>query len=143
MARYKVLKSVAHSFAHSFVSLMNYHRSDYVMCHLLRRARTTGCHELRVDVLGRMAGPMELLSRPVIQSVQSYCRDFGRLVTSSGAALDMISSAQLTVRLRPESKGEKQHDGQGQVTATMRIVDDRGRAYIGRESESYSCDQPR
>jgi hypothetical protein len=24
----------------------------------------------------------------------------------------------------------------------MRIVDDRGRAYIGRESESYSCDHP-
>jgi hypothetical protein len=143
MARYKVLRSVAHSFAHSFVSLMNYGRDDYVMCHLLCRAHETGCHELRVDILARMAGPMEQMSRPVMDSVRSYCRDFGRLATSSGAALDMVSDAQLTVRLQPRSKGASVAHGQGDATATVRIVDDRGRAYVGRVSESYVWDYPR
>jgi hypothetical protein len=39
MARYKVLKSVAHNIGHSFTSLMNYADDDYVMGHILRFAR--------------------------------------------------------------------------------------------------------
>jgi hypothetical protein len=72
VARYKVLKSVAHSFGHSFTSLMNYRDDDYVMGHLLRRARQVGEGTLVVDILGRTAAPAALVTRPVAASLESY-----------------------------------------------------------------------
>jgi hypothetical protein len=143
MARYKVLKSVAHSLAHSFVSVMNYHRDDYVMCHLLRRAEATRRLELRVDVLRELAGPMDLLSRPVLECVRSYCRDFGRLVVSSGSALDMVAEAELSVRCTLGRRGVHQRNGNGHVRATARLVDDRGRIYLARALETYDYIAPR
>jgi len=41
MDRYKVLKSVAHSLGHSFVSRMNYRDNDFVMGHPPTQARQT------------------------------------------------------------------------------------------------------
>ena len=137
MARYKVLKSVAHNFAHSFVSPMNYGRRDHVMCELLKKAHYTGVRRFELDVLRRMAGPVELLSRPILDSVRSYCSDFGGLVTNSGAALDMVSGAWLTIRLTPGTEGKNMPSGVGRVAATMRIVDDRGKGHLGRAEEEY------
>ena len=143
MARYKVLKSVAHSLAHSFVSVMNYHRDDYVMCHLLRRAEATHCLELHVNLLRELAGPMDLLSRPVLESVRGYCRDFGRLVTQSGSALDMVTQAELTVRCTLARRGVHSRNGNGRVRASARLVDDRGRVYMSRALETYDYIAPR
>lgn len=70
MARYKVLKSVTHSMAHSFTSLMNYAEDDYVMGHLLREARETHRATLRVDLLTGVASPSELLSSPIGQAIR-------------------------------------------------------------------------
>lgn len=137
MARYKVLKSVAHNFAHSFVSPMNYGARDYVMCELLRKAHHTGLKRFELDVIRRMAGPLEMLSRPILDSARSYCSDFGRLVTNSGAALDMVSEALLTIRLSPGTEGTDMPSGVGRVSATMRIVDDRGKGHLGRAEEEY------
>ena len=140
MARYKVLKSVAHNFAHSFASVMNYSGNDYAMCHLLRRVRLTGSRRFRFKLLSRDVGPVELLSPPIVKACEAYSRDFGRLVTASGAALDMIDSAELelAVRLnRDVSKAPKSL--RGSVTARMRIRDDRGRIYEGRSTEQYEC----
>ena len=140
MARYKVLKSVAHNFAHSFVSVMNYTGRDYTMCELMRRVKLTKTRVLRIDVLSRTLGPVELLSAPVVRSCESYLRDFGRLVTSSGAALDMVESATIEVRValaKDQAQSAKQF--RGRVTATMRLRDDRGREYVGRATENYTC----
>jgi hypothetical protein len=143
MARYKVLKSVAHSCAHSFASVMNYAGNDYAMCHLTRRAKLTGVRRLRVDLLARSAGPLELLSPPLVDSCDSYCRDFGRLVTASGAAMDMIDAAVLEVTVTigrvVGTKSATAKSLHGRVTARVSIMDDRGKVYLGRSSESYEC----
>ena len=140
MARYKVLKSIAHNFAHSFVSLMNYHRNDYTMCHLARRVKLTGCRELRIDVLERSVGPVELLSPPVLSSVENYCKNFGRLVTTGGAALDMVAEAELKVRIAfGKVIGKASRTLHVRAHGTMTITDDRGRTYVGRVVESYEC----
>ena len=65
MARYKVLKGVAHNIGHSFVSLMNYAVDDYVMGHLLRFARQTRRDTLTIDFVSGEAGPSELLQEPI------------------------------------------------------------------------------
>lgn len=143
MARYKVLKSVVHSLAHSFASVMNYNRDDYVMSHLLRRAEAVSRFELYVDILRERAGPLDLLTRPVLESVHWYCRDFGRLVTNSGAALDMVAEAELRVRVTPGRRATHTRHGNGRVIATARVVDDRGRVYLGRALETYDYHGPR
>ena len=49
--KYKVIKSAAHNFGHSFVSLMNYRGDDYVMSHLARLVVETGRSEVSVDLM--------------------------------------------------------------------------------------------
>ena len=144
MARYKVLKSVAHNFAASFASVMNYAGNEYAMCHLVRRAHLTGSKRFRLDVLARMAGPLELLSAPMVRSCEAYCKDFGRLVTASGSALDMIDSAQVQVNVAlGRVVGGKSKELYGRVTATMRIKDDRGREYVGALNPGlFMCSTP-
>jgi hypothetical protein len=140
LARYKVLKSVAHSFAHSFASVMNYSGNDYAMCHLARRAKLTGLRRFQVDILSRSAGPLELLSPQLVKSCEAYCQDFGRLVTASGAALDMIDAARLeVVVVLGKESGKKTEKLYAQVTARVTIVDDRGKEYRGRAVETYAC----
>jgi len=39
MTSHKLLKSVSHNFGHSFISLMNYVKGDYILGHLLNQAR--------------------------------------------------------------------------------------------------------
>ena len=65
MARYRVLKSVAHNIGHSFTSLMNYEGDDYVMGHLLRFARRTKLETVTINFVTGEAGPPELLSEPL------------------------------------------------------------------------------
>jgi len=64
MAKYKVLKSVAHSVGHSFTSSMNYAGDDYVMGHLLRFARATNQDTLLIDLMTGTAHPAALLQPP-------------------------------------------------------------------------------
>src|SRR4051812_48639047 len=97
MARYKVLKSVAHSVGHSFTSLMNYRDDDYVMGHLLRRAREVGDGTLLVDILSGEAAPQSLLTRPVHEAIESYHAWFPKLVESHRTNRELIASARMTL----------------------------------------------
>lgn len=97
MAKYKVLKSVAHSFGHSFVSLMNYREDDYVMGHLLTQARSTRQPSLIVDILRGTAAPASLLTRPIAASVSSYCAWFPDLVARHRTELQYVRSAGMEV----------------------------------------------
>ena len=70
--KYKVIKSAAHNFGHSFVSLMNYRGDDYVMSHLARLVVETGHTELSVDLLSGRGQPSALLWGPIRASVAVY-----------------------------------------------------------------------
>jgi hypothetical protein len=85
MSRYKVLKSVAHNIGHSFTSLMNYSGDDYVMGHVLRFARKTGCDTLRIDFVNGKASPPELLVDPIADVPARYVNFFG--IWSAGTVL--------------------------------------------------------
>jgi len=87
MARYKVLKSIAHSMGHSFTSLMNYRGDDYVMGHLLRRAREVRENTLLVDLLTGKAAPASLLTPDVQASISSYAEWFPKQVASQKSEL--------------------------------------------------------
>jgi hypothetical protein len=122
---------------------MNYAGNDYAMCHLIRAATVTGTRRFRLDVIQRQLGPVELLTPKLVLACRGYCDKFGRLVTSSGAAMDMIDQAELEVVVRLGKPTTKRHQP-GRVTARMRIRDDRGRLHEASVSESYpECAAPR
>ncbi|HWA41378.1 MAG TPA: hypothetical protein VG712_07200 [Gemmatimonadales bacterium] len=141
MARYKILGSVAHNFAHSFVSVMNYHGRDYTMCHLVRRSKVKAKRRLSIDVLARSAAPVDLLTKDIASAIESYCDGFGRFVTSGGAALDMVAEARIELTIRHgRVVGATDKHLHAFIDAEMTIVDDRGRKYLGTHSEKYVCD---
>jgi len=133
MARYKVLKSVAYSFGHSFTSLMNYRGDDYVMGHLLRRAREVGEGTLRVDLLSGNAGPASLLAPPVADSVTSYIEWFPKLVASHQTSMQFIRSARMSIAFdlairRPVRYAPTFEESP--YTCRVEIEDDRGKPWV-------------
>jgi len=132
MARYKVLKSVAHSVAHSFTSSLNYRDDDYVLGHILRRARETGHRQLRFSLLTNHAEPESLLIPPVRDSIESYRKWFPPLVESHKTSMDVVRSAVITLtfdlqRGRPKP-GQPRFEESPYVIAAE-ITDDRGKVW--------------
>jgi hypothetical protein len=98
MARFKVLKSVAHNIGHSFTSLANYSGDDYVMGHILRFARRTGRDTLTIDFVRGDAGPPELLEEPISQITAWFTHKFWDLVKQHGSDRSLVRNATLMLR---------------------------------------------
>jgi hypothetical protein len=92
VAKYRVLKSVAHNIGHSFASLMNYTGDDYVMGHLLTFARLTGRDTLAIDFVKGEAGPPELLRPPISDIPARYTKMFWDLVQRHGSDRSLVQS---------------------------------------------------
>jgi hypothetical protein len=132
MARYKVLKSVAHSLGHSFTSLMNYRGNDYVMGHLLRRAREVGESRLTVDFFTREATPAALLVPDVRDSLVGYCEWLPKLVESHQTSMAYVKAATMTVTFDLSVTRPVRHAPQFEespYTCRVEIQDDRGKIW--------------
>jgi hypothetical protein len=132
MARYKVLKSVARRFGHSFTSLMNYRGDDYVMGHILRRAREVGDDTLLVDILRGEATPRSLLAKDVAASVSSYCDWFPNLVAAHRTEMKYIRSARMSIRFDLSTRRPLRHSPsfiESPYTCRVDIEDDRGKLW--------------
>ena len=132
MARYKVLKGVAHSFGHSFTSLMNYRGDDYVMGHLLRRAREVGDDTLFVDILRSEASPRSLLVKPVTESVRSYCAWFPKLVAAHRTEIKYVRNARMSLRFDLSTRRPVRHSPsfmESPYTCRVEVEDDRGKVW--------------
>ena len=133
MARYKVLKSVAHNIGHSFTSLMNYADDDYVMGHIQRFARSTGRDALTLDFARREAGPPELLAPPISEVPARYTEWFWDLVQRHGSDRSLVQSATLTLRYDIATKRPLRSAPQfieSPFTCDVRITDIRGKEYV-------------
>lgn len=132
MARYRVLKGVAHNVGYSFVSLMNYAGDDYVMGHILRLGRTTGRDTLTINLMDGTGEPPELLVSPISDVPTWYSKMFWRLVRSHGSDPSLVRSALLVIRYNLSEERRSLTNPQllhspfiGDVT----IVDARGKEY--------------
>ena len=129
MARYKILKSVAHSLAHSFTSTLNWGDADYVMGNLLRRAREIGIGTLTIDLMNTTAQPTELCTPPVQRAVAKYTDWLRHLVGTHGSDMRYVRAATLTVRYdlvvaRPARFAPSELESPYECTSE--ITDDRG-----------------
>jgi hypothetical protein len=132
MSRYKVLKSVAHNIGHSFTSLMNYSGDDYVMGHILRLARKTGCDTFRIDFVSGEAGPPELLVDPISDVPARYANFFWDLVSRHGSDRSLVKVATLTLRFDLTTRRPLFRDPrfiESPYTCNVLIADNRGKDY--------------
>jgi hypothetical protein len=132
MPKHKVLKSVARSVADSFTSTLNWGDDDYVMGNLLEAARSAGQDTLHADLLTGRGNPPELMTPPVAASVRGSARWFPQLVESSGADMDFVTSAHMTIRFDTSIEQPLGRDRtilESPYTCSVKIEDDRGRVY--------------
>jgi hypothetical protein len=142
MAKYRVLRSAAHNYGASFISVMNMISDDYAICEFVRTAKRIGLDELRVNLLTGAAEPPTLVSQAFARSIAGYVDGFGAHIQRSGSALDMISSAELTVTLAwSRAVGRPDADGvlRARLHCAVSIVDDRGVRHDGETSEAWVC----
>ena len=133
MASHKPLKSVSHNFGHSFVSFMNYLNNDYFLGHLLKQARKTNLNRLEVDLINQTSLPVELLTRPVKDSIKYWTKWFPSLVERSGSSITFVKSAKVRIefdlnqsRLDPINNKFVENPYKCEVI----IIDDRDKEYI-------------
>ncbi len=132
MTSHKPLKSVSHNFGHSFISLMNYIHNDYVLGHLLKQARLTNLNKLSVDILAETASPEALLTKPIQDSINYWCKWFPNLVNSSGSKMEFVSKATMTIEFDLTKSRPYPQDNQfteNPFTCEIIITDDRGKEY--------------
>lgn len=132
MPRYKTLGSVAHNFGHSFTSLMNYIDGDYVMGHLLVRAREISEPSLELDLLTGAATPAALCAGKVAPVIAAYVKWFPELLVQQESSLELIKAARLRVnfdlaRERPSDLGARLVSAP--YSARVEIEDNRGKVW--------------
>jgi hypothetical protein len=140
MARYKVLKSVAHNLAHSFASDVSWVDGDYALGHLLRRAVATGQSEVSVDLMSgdvRPPGFGETAGGRYLEQMSAWFRDW--LVPVNDTSLDYIIAAQMVIdfdlaSLAPAHKPWLRQSPEAlepgcSYRISVSITDDRGREW--------------
>lgn len=115
--KYKILKSVAHNFSHSFVSYMNYVDDGHVVDDLLQLARRG--ERIIIHWIPDTASQQGLTPR-VLKSVANYKEWLPKYIENAGASIDVIREFRTDMFLKP-NKG---------VRVQAYLVDDRGKEYV-------------
>jgi hypothetical protein len=154
VARYKVLKSVGHNFADSFVSDGTWVKTDYAMGHLLRRAVETGVANVSVDLMTDCVTPSTFRGTPGGNKLESRARWFrDSFVPANHTAMEYISAARMDIDFDLASLAPAYGEWMRQspdalepgcpYTVDVCIVDDRGREWISQVTGSqYPLKQP-
>jgi len=117
--KYKILKSVAHNFSHSFVSYMNYVDDGHVIDDLLQLARKANEERIKINWIPDTASEQGLTPR-VVNSVASYKEWLPKFFENSGASIEVIREFRTDIFLKP-NKG---------IKVEAYLVDDRGKEYV-------------
>jgi len=117
--KYKILKSVAHNFSHSFVSYMNYVDDGHVIDDLLQLARKANGERIKINWIPDTASEQGLTPR-VVNSVASYKEWLPKFFENSGASIEVIREFRTDIFLKP-NRG---------IKVEAYLVDDRGKEYV-------------
>ncbi len=97
MPKLKVLKSVAHNLAHSYLSLMNYIDGEYTAERLFQIAKDSGENQIHIDVLNKIIRP-EIYNTPEIQKSLIYMeKSFDSLINPEKITRDYIKSVEIRI----------------------------------------------
>ena len=121
MMKYRDLKSIAHNFTHSFVSLMNYVDEGYVIDDLLRVARDANGERVSIQWIPDSPPPSSLPPR-VLKSIAHRKTWLPSHVANSGADIAAIREFRTDIYLKPNK----------QIAVEAYLVDDRGKEHIAK-----------
>jgi hypothetical protein len=119
--KYKVLKSIAHNFSHSFVSYTNYFDNGHVIDDLLKLARKANGERISIQWIPESPVDAAWPSR-VQKSIAHYRAWFPNHVQNAGAGIDAIREFRTDIYLKPNK----------QVAVEAYLVDNRGREYFSK-----------
>ncbi len=130
MARYKVLKSVAHGLAQSFVSNLNYR--DY------------GVETFRLDLMDGTCEPEVLATPPIRAAAEQYSKRVPELITAHGSDMEFVGSAHLEVRFDLHTQRQSKWSSELESPFTCRVVvtDDRGKAWSSQVEDWWFPEPP-
>jgi hypothetical protein len=142
--KYKAIKSAAHNYGHSFVSLMNWSDGDYTMSHLTREVVERGLSRLEVNLLTGRAEPEELLVPPVRASIRDHVDWFPRLLRSQAIDPAVVRRAMFVLTFELGRRSVSSEYGPGWTIpfeCVITIEDDHGRAHVGRVRDIWRVDE--
>jgi len=117
--KYRILKSVAHNFSHSFVSYMNYFDDDYVIEDLLRIVRNAESGRVSICWLPDSQPPAGLTPR-ILKSIAHYKAWLPSHIANAGADLAAIREFKPEIFLKPNK----------QIAVEAHLIDDRGKEHV-------------
>ena len=117
--KYKVLKSIAHNFSHSFVGYTNYFDDGHVIDDLLQLARNANGERIRIHWIPESPIKADWPAR-VRKSVAHYRAWFPNHVQNSGASIDAIREFRTDIYLKPNK----------QIAVEAYLIDNRGKEHI-------------
>lgn len=117
--KYKILKSIAHNFSHSFVSYMNYVDGGHVVDDLLQLARKANGERVTIQWIPDSTPDKQLPLR-VQKSIRNYREWLPRHVENAGGNLETIREFRTDIFLK------RNH----QIAVEAHLVDDRGKKYV-------------
>ena len=117
--KYKILKSAAHNFSHSFVSFTNYVDDGYVIDDLLQLVREANGQRIRIQWIPDSSTHHDF--PPRVQKSIAYNKErLPKHMQNSGVEVDRIREFRTEIFLKPNK----------QVAVQAYLVDDRGREYV-------------
>ncbi len=121
--KYKLLKSIAHNFSHSFVGYTNYFDDGHVVDDLLQLARKANGERISIQWIPE--SKVDGLWPPrVLESIEHYKKWLPSHVENSGGRLEAIREFRTDIFLKANK----------QVAVEAYLVDDRGKEHRSKVS---------
>jgi hypothetical protein len=117
--KYKILKSIAHNFSHSFVSYMNYVDDGYVVDDLAQLAREAKGERISIHWIPDSESQQVLTPR-VLKSIAYHREWLPRHVEKSGARIDVIREFRTDIFLKRNM----------QLAVETYLLDDLGKEHV-------------
>ena len=133
------MKSVAHNWAASFNSTLNYYFTDYGMGHLCRIAVETGTPEFQVDLLSGKASSELFLSKAVKLSLAEYLPKFDEILKKEMPNVPPVKAAtfRVTFDLPRVVRTSNQAEYWVPCTLMVSITDDQGKEHAAKIVENW------
>ena len=133
MARYRVLKSIAHNSAHSLLADSWWVDGAYFYEHLYDAARAADSPVVEIDPLAGTIIPSTLATGAVRHTLEHLPKAFREWVVTGGAAESMVQTARIRIEYdfikSPPDPMSVPGRRRLYYTCTSEIVDDRGRTH--------------
>ena len=117
--RYKILKSIAHNFSHSFMSGMNYVDDGHVVEDLLQAVRKSDGQRVSIQWIPDSLPERDLSAR-VAKSIALYKEWLPQYIERAGGSIESIREFKTDIFVKRNK----------QIAAEAHLIDDRGKQYV-------------